>query len=219
VTQARLPSLSHDSFLAAAVWGALALSIGNVVAQTVDFGVFDLRYQALNSNTHASIFGAVSLVACGLAVAVSFAVARKHDRPAALLLPFALAVVLALRVWRPPHVLFLALPFTTISLVMLWREGAGRDQTFIRAGCSLLILSYVFHGLDSAATLDPKSWWYQIWSLAKHDAELAGWILVAGGLISIARRSSRHPSTEPLPVSLRPASDAQDRQTTPTPLP
>jgi hypothetical protein len=188
--------------LAGAIWAALALSIGNAVAQAVDFGAFDLRYQALNSNTHASIFGAVSLVACGLAVAASFAVARRSGRPAALLLPFALAVLLVLRVWNPPYVLGLALPFTAIAFVMLWREGRGRAQTIIRVGCGLLILSFAVHGLDSATTLDPGSWWYQIWSLVKHDAELAGWILVAGGLVSIARRSSRGPAADPVPVTL-----------------
>jgi hypothetical protein len=198
---------SRDDLLAGSIWAAVVLSVGNVVAQLIDYRVLDLRYEFLNSNTHASIFGVVSLLACAMAVAASFAVARKAGRLEALALPLALAVLLVLRVGRPPHFLVLAIPFTAIALVMLWREGSREERTIIRAGCGLLVLSFAIHALEGPASLDARTAQYQVWYLVKHDAELSGWILVAGGLASFARRSSRARLGKPLPLALEPPGD------------
>jgi hypothetical protein len=166
---------------------AIALSIGNAVAQTVDFGFFDLRYQALNSNTHASIFGALSLAACLTAVGTTILLARRQGGTANVVLAVALAGVFLFRAWSPPHVLVLGLPFVAVALVLLWRiEGATRP--LIRAGCLLLVASFAIHvlELDSlGGSLDPDTWAYQLRCLAKHNAELAGWVLVAGGLLQV----------------------------------
>jgi hypothetical protein len=52
-------------------WGVAAvilLSTTATIAQFIDYGVFDLRIQALDADTHASIFGAISLLALQAAI-------------------------------------------------------------------------------------------------------------------------------------------------------
>jgi hypothetical protein len=100
----------------------------------------------------------------------------------------------------------LALPFTVIALVILWRERGG-SQSLIRAGCVLLVASFAIHALESGVmnvgTLNPDSWSYQIRCIVKHDTELAGWILIAMGLFSVSR-GRRIPSERTSPLG-RPA--------------
>jgi hypothetical protein len=86
-------------------------------------------------------------------------------------------------------VLVLGLPFVAVALILLWRVG-GETRPLIRAGCLLLIASFAIHVLEVRSlggSLDPETWAYQLRCLAKHDAELAGWVLIAGGLLSVAR--------------------------------
>ena len=57
----------------------------------------------------------------------------------------------ALRVTYPSHVLLLSLPLTGIALLILWRQGrpsAGNGLWTIRAGCSLLVVSFAIHALE-----------------------------------------------------------------------
>lgn len=172
-----------------AAWTAGALAVANAVAQAVDFGFFDLRYQALNSNTHASLFGAVSILACALAVAAACLAVGTPKDSRKVILAFLLGSMLLLRVWQPPHVLVLALPLAAVVLVLLWQQGENGAQGTIRAGCLLLVASYAIHASETSAVgfvLNPDSWSYQIRCVLKHDAEIAGWVLIAGGLLSLS---------------------------------
>ena len=130
---------------------AAVLAVAMALAQVIDYQFFDLRLRALDSNTHMSIFGAVSLLAnaAALALAISLAV-RARNRETAIL-SGVLAAMFALRVTYPSHVLLLSLPLTGIALVILWRQGrpsAGDGLWTIRVGCSLLVVSFAIHALE-----------------------------------------------------------------------
>jgi hypothetical protein len=172
-----------------AAWVALALAVANAFAQAVDFGFFDLRYQTLNSNTHASLFGAASILACALAVPAAFRAAGAPRDSRMVVVAFLLVAILVLRVWQPPHVLVLALPLAAVVLVLLWQQGQNGARRTIRVGCLLLVASYAIHASETSAVgfvLNPASWSYQIRCVLKHDAEIAGWVLIAGGLLSLS---------------------------------
>jgi hypothetical protein len=47
---------------------ALVLGLAECVAQFLDYGVLDLKFAALDSDTHLSVFGVVSLALAALAV-------------------------------------------------------------------------------------------------------------------------------------------------------
>jgi hypothetical protein len=46
---------------------ALVLGLAECVAQFLDYGVLDLKFAALDSDTHLSVFGVVSLLGLALA--------------------------------------------------------------------------------------------------------------------------------------------------------
>jgi hypothetical protein len=199
----RTALISTDPPFIWAVSTAIVLSAALAVTQAIDFGVFDLRFRSLDSNTHASVFGIVSLLACAFAVIFSAIFAKRTHGAVPAILSGALAVILVLRVWSPPYVLVLALPFTVIALVMLWRQATGA-RGIVRTGCLLLIISFAIHIAESKASgsvvLNPDSWAYQIRCIVKHAAELSGWVLVAAGFLYLilektprARRSTPRP--------------------------
>ncbi len=197
----RTAIISTDPPFIWAVLTAIVLSAALAVTQAIDFGVFDLRFRSLNSNTHASIFGIVSLLACAFAVIFSAIFAKRTHSAVPAILSGALALILILRVWNPPHVLVLALPFTVIALVMLWRQATGA-RGIVRAGCLLLIISFAIHLAESKAfvVLNPDSWAYQIRCIVKHDAELSGWVLIgAGFLYLILEKTPRAQRSAPRP--------------------
>jgi len=174
----------------AAIAGALAASL----AQLVDYSAFGLRIRMLDMDTHASVFGVVSLLAllAALAVATLLAVERTTRTRASVLLPWLLTGLLALRVLHPAHVIVFALAPAAATLVILWRDtGAPRSyaRRLIRAGCVVLLGSYAVHAFGGSAVSSlgsgTGSWAYQVELTIRHSAELAGWTLVAAGLASI----------------------------------
>jgi hypothetical protein len=202
-----------DRVVTAAIRLAAVLALALAVAQFVDYGVFDLRIRALNSNTHASVFGAVSLIVNLAAVSLAISLAARVRSRALLLLAGALAVMLALRVTKAPHIVVVSLPFTGTALLILWRQAgqaAQRERRAIRAGCSFLVLSFAIHASELISrapfALDADSWAYQVRCVFKHDAELAGWILISAGLVNLliaardhgSRRAARHALAPPV---------------------
>ena len=171
-----------------AIRTAAVLAIALAVAQIVDYGVFGLRVQALNSNTHASVFGAVSLVAEAVVVVAAFLLARRVRSREQVVLACALTVLFVMRLALPTHVVILSVPFIAIAFSVLWREGDNvtpRGLRVIRAGCLWLVASFIVHLAELALVMDPNSWAYQVRCVLKHDAELVGWILIAAGLLSV----------------------------------
>jgi len=207
-----------------ALWGltlAVVLALAAAAAQLIDFGVYGLRIHLLDMSTHASVFGVISvlaLIAAG-AAAIELAANRRTCTRWSCVLPLLLAVLLALRVIHPAHVLVLALPFAVATFAALWwHVGApgSRARRLVRVGCVVLIGSYAVHAVGttvvSALGYGAATWPYQVKLVIKHSGELAGWAIVATGLVlaHIALVSARagepaqaHPR-QPLPAR-RPA--------------
>ena len=130
---------------------AALLAVATALAQVINYQFFDLRLRALDANTHMSIFGAVSLLANAVALALAISLAVRARNRKLVILSGVLAAMFALRVTYPNHLLLLSLPLTGIALVILWRQGrpsAGDGLWTIRVGCSLLVVSFAIHALE-----------------------------------------------------------------------
>lgn len=199
-----MSSPANSSGARIASWGARAAVVVALVAALAQVLYYVLHVRGkwlLNMNTHASVFGAVSLLAlaaaCGAAALLSAADA--HSRLVRLL-PAVLAALLGLRVIHPANVILLALPLVVAAFVALWwRVGApGSDaQRAVRAGCVVLVGSYLLHAfgasLLSAFGYGEHTRLVHAELLLRHTGELAGWMLVATGLAAAhaCRRGGR----------------------------
>ncbi len=177
---------------------AVVAALGVAVGHLVDFGIYDLRIASLDSLTHASIAGVLSLGALAIAAiaALASSVFRSAARLDYVLLAAALCGLLVLRLAQPSHVLVAALPFTAAAFYLLWMLAPpGSTRRVLREGCVVLALSLALHAvgtwLVSALGYGADSWPYQIKAVLKHSLELAGWVLIAGGLLSLAMESAR----------------------------
>ena len=170
---------------------AVAVALAASVTQLLDLAVLDARW--LDMNTHASVFGAISLLALAWAVvvAVLLAASATNRGRAAVALPVLLAVLLALRLVHPVNVIFFALPCAAATFVLLWGKYDVDDsdaRRLIRAGCVVLVGSYLVHAggvLLSASGYGRHTWPSEARLLVSHSGELAGWVLVATGLAAV----------------------------------
>jgi hypothetical protein len=176
-------------------WGVRALvcvlAVAATAAQLVDFGVYGQRVRLLDMMTHRGIFGVVSLAV--LAVAACACVLLRRRSFAAL--GAILAFLFMLRIAQPPHVLVLSLPATAAAFVLLWRAPLPAPvRRLVREGCIVLIAAFVVHGLGEKLVAElgygPDTWAYQIKAVIKHSGELAGWALVAAGLVLALSRQA-----------------------------
>ncbi len=170
---------------------ALAAVLGQIVTQLIDFQVYGLRIAVLDSDTHASIFGVASLVAQAAAAAAA-AVRGVHAvrRAGWFLLAAILALLLVVRAVLPddPPLLVVPLAFVCAMVWSLTTTDPARTRRIVRAALALLAFSFVVHivGLKIVEALGYgyRSWAYELKGLLKHTTELAGWILVATGLLA-----------------------------------
>lgn len=198
-------AVEGDGITVIAIWAALLLSAAAALAQVLNYAIFNLGVRALNSNTHVSIFGGLSLLATALGAAAAVALALRSRELERVTLSGLLVAVLALRISYPPHVLVVSLPFTATALVILWRKDSASRSPLLRIGCSLLVLSFAIHALDSYLwTGFTDSWAFQVQSVLMHETELAGWILIAAGLLAERRLVRVRPRTDQ-PSALRSA--------------
>ena len=183
------PVSSANALIAASLCLIAAALVAQTACQLADFLVFNLHLRALDSDHHASVFGAISLVAQAIAAAAIIARAARPSpaRPLWLSLGGLVAALLVLRtfVGYEPSLLVppLALVFVLLSGLTL------RDPPAVRAivGGALLLLvcSFVLHSVGpdiDGASLNPDTWSYQLTTIVKHGAELAGWLLLATGM-------------------------------------
>jgi hypothetical protein len=184
----RRPRHAADRRIDVGLSVALVLSLALVAAQFIDFA-FRLHSALLNSDTHASAFGIISLLAQGAVVVAAAVVARRSPRRKAwLMLGALLLALLVIRIWVGYKAWLLLVPLA-IAATLCWQLAAGgpaRTRTIIRAGLALLTLSFlvhavgvkVVHGLGYGA----DTWPYQVKAAVKHASELAGWLLLATGI-------------------------------------
>jgi hypothetical protein len=166
----------------------------------VDYGVYDLRIRALNSNLDRSVVAWVSPVA--LAVALAAATVIWRHRPGRRAADGALVILLAALLLEmltqarnaiPHWQLVLAVPLGAILVLLLVRAREARPDAALcmRAGCAMLVLSFAIHVVGGPALAHlgwgGQSWPYQVKVAVKEGAEISGWMLNSAGLVIIAR--------------------------------
>lgn len=192
---ARARGRRNDGWTADRVWAAgLAVALAAVVAQAVtqviDFTVYDLRIGALNSDVHASIFGIMSLAAeFVMAVAAGFRGFHSEQRVRWFILAAIAGSLVAVRAALPGSAAAFAAPCVVVFALVWSLTSADRTRarSMVRVSLYLLTFSFAVHivGLKIVHELGfgGNTWPYEIKCLLKHSAELAGWILLAAGVL------------------------------------
>lgn len=169
----------------------IAIVVLQAASQVIDFSVFNLRIRALNADKHESVFWIASLLAqIALAAASAWRGGRAERHRRAWFALAALLTCLAfVRGLTAFNATVLALPLVCVFGLLCWLTW--RDPGFARAvvwiGLMLVVISLLLHKVGLAAdssTASDYTWAYQITGILKHGAELAGWMLLATGLIA-----------------------------------
>jgi len=176
---------------------ALVAVLMQVAVQLIDFGVYDLRIGALDSNLHTSVFGVASLAAQGAAaLAAATRAASAEHRGGWIVATALIAALLAVRM-SVSYSTSRLLPFVAVAFGLLWLLAADEQQParrLVQAGLSLLVFSFVVHAVGphivAALGYGGNSWPYQVKGVLKHSTELGGWMIVATGVAraALARR-------------------------------
>lgn len=167
----------------------IALVALQAVAQVIDFRAFNLRIRVLNSDKHDSLFGLVSLLAQMAVAAASVWRGREVERHrrAWFALGALVAGLVIVRGLTTFNAKALAVPLACVFGLLCWltwRDRAG-TRAVVWAGLVLMAGSLLLHKVGLAAddsTASDYTWAYQIISMVKHGAELAGWMLLATGI-------------------------------------
>jgi hypothetical protein len=191
---AALRAAPSANVIAAGLLLTTALVLAQAASQWIDFRLFDLRIRALDSNHHASVFGAASLLAqASAAGAITLRVASPPRRPLWLILAGLIGALLIVRTFVRPQTTMLLLPLAAVFLSLCWLTL--RDPVAIRSmvwgSLFLLVCSFGLHMAGPQAAragghLRDHTWAYQLIGMVKHGAELAGWMLLATGMAAAA---------------------------------
>ena len=176
-----------------------AVVFAQTAGQLIDFRFFDLRLRVLDSEHHASVFGALSiLVEAGAAAAIGLrAVSTRRLVWLAVAAPVGvLTVPRALMRYEAAferyEVAILLAPLTVVFLVLcaLTFHDARRVRFMVWGALVLLVCSFTLHAVgpqaDAAgnkAHLAEYTWAYQLTGMLKHSAELAGWMVLATAMM------------------------------------
>lgn len=174
------------------------------ISQLINFGVFNLRIQAFDSDYHTSVFGLASLaaqLAVGAAAGWRGMHAERH-RWAWFALGALVAVLGIVREAITFNATALAVPLVFVFALICWLtwRDAGAVRLIVWTGLVLMVASLVLHkvGIASdASTASDYTWPYQIVTVIKHGCELAGWTLVATGILAGTKRVWRERSSTP----------------------
>lgn len=158
--------------------------------QAIDFGVFNLSIRALNADKHDSVFGLASLLAQTVVAVVSLWRGSRVEkrRWAWFTLGALVAALVVIRGVTTFNATALALPLLCVLCLVCWLTWLDRiaSRTVIWAGLILMATSLLLHKVGLAADSSPASdytWAYQIEGIIKHGAELAGWMVLAIGIV------------------------------------
>jgi hypothetical protein len=199
VDAARPASLARGR-IELAIWlaPAVAVALAQIVAQLVDFQLYDLHLRALNADSDASLVAWLTPVGIAVALGGSFACLRRRDgaraRHAAVAALLVGLLVIAsarrgafggsLSLHRSTLMLAPALGMLLALLLIEARELDATTRRLLQIGCALLIGSYVLHLLGGAvaeAVGGEHSWTYQVGVAFKEGTEVAGWLSVGLG--------------------------------------
>lgn len=160
-------------------------------SQLINYGVYHLRLQAFNTDTHASVFGVVSILAeASAAAAMVWRGTRVERHRWAWFVAGALAAGLILmRTFTTFNAAALAAPLACVFCLVCWLtwRDPGAARTVVWAALVFMLTSLVLHqvGLDAdVLNYSNQSWAYQFTAVAKHGCELVGWLLLATGTVA-----------------------------------
>lgn len=182
-----------------------ALTIVVVLAQTagqlIDFQFFHLGVRVLDSDHHASVFGALSILAeaaAAAAIGLRAVPARRLSWVLVAAVVGLLTLPRGLMHFEPAFgrydVVILVLPLAVVFVVLCATtfRDAQRVRFMVWGSLVLLMGSFALHAvgpqadsagnqvqLESQAVLIENNWTYQVTGMLKHSAELAGWLLLA----------------------------------------
>jgi hypothetical protein len=186
----------------------LVLTAVAVFAQTasqlIDFRLFDLRAGVLDSDHHGSVFGAASIFAEVVAAAAIGLRVLSRRRVVGVLVAALVGVLTiprALMRYEPGfqryEVPILVAPLTGVLVVVcaLTFRDPRRVRFIVWGSLALLGCSFALHAVGPqadasafttwvAAYLEEHTWAFQLTGMLKHSAELAGWMLLATGMIA-----------------------------------
>lgn len=205
--------LLAERILAAALWIAIAAVALQTLVDAVAVWALDRRYEVLLADSDESVFAWASVSATFAAAAGAFLLSlaapeRRH------LLWFVAAVAAflslddfiriherlgdladraeSLEAWEPGRLLWPVIFFPLLAglFLALWslaRRLAVGPRRSIRVGLALLALAVLLEVASAGilrAGYDRGTVPYELEVIAEEGAELAGWILVAGGLLA-----------------------------------
>ena len=198
---------SSTQVMTAGILLTAAVVFAQTAGQLIDFRFFDLRLRVLDSDHHASVFGALSILAeAGAAAAIGLRAvsARRLSWLLVAALVGVLTVPRALMRYEPAferyEVPILVAPLTVAFVVLcaLTFRDARRVRFMVWGSLALLACSFALHAVGpqadaggNAAYLAEHTWAYQLTGMLKHGAELAGWMLLATGMMVAASPAGR----------------------------
>jgi hypothetical protein len=167
----------------------VALVALQAVTQAIDFSVFNLQIRAFNSDKRDSVFGLASLLAQAAVAAACIWRGRQveRNRRAWFALGALVGALVIIRGLTTFNATALAVPLVCVFWLLCWLtwRDRGAARAVVWAGLILMGTSLLLHKVGPAAdasTASDYTWAYQLTSMVKHGAELAGWMLLATGI-------------------------------------
>lgn len=167
----------------------VALVALQAVTQAIDFSVFNLQIRAFNSDKRDSVFGLASLLAQAAVAAACVWRGRQVERRrrAWFALGALVGALVIIRGLTTFNATALAVPLVCVFWLLCWLtwRDRGAARAVVWAGLILMGTSLLLHKVGPAAdasTASDYTWAYQLTSMVKHGAELAGWMLLATGI-------------------------------------
>lgn len=193
-----------DRLLIVGISVAAACALAQATAQLVDFWAFGLRIAALNGNTESNAFSWLAGAAM-LGTTAAFALSAKFNRELratslALVGLFGLLLVdnrIGIHE-RLPHGKLMFLPLLGCVFALAWKLSAspsGQGRVLLRIGLASLFVSLLVHLIGpsvlAAGGWHTDDWEYQLKVSFKEATELAGWVLMFFGSLTLVTRPRR----------------------------
>jgi len=169
-----------------------------IPANLIDFGSFGYRYSLVNPNDEQSLFawiGAIAIMSGAVIAATAYR--RTKSRPYLVAAAFLALVAIEnrVRVDEPAvHRAAIYIPLLgglAASLVWASSPWPATARRGVLGGLAFLAFSLALHKIAPHILLHygygPGTWPYETKVSLKETSEMAGWILIAGGLLAALR--------------------------------
>jgi hypothetical protein len=184
-----------SQLLVAGTVATTAVVLAGAAGQLIGYGLFEGKVAALDSTADGGVFGVigdVSIIGAACAAWTLFVRTRPVTISTAGLAPLLtfLAVDKVIRLHDHIHgwlIIYLpVLGMTLLSVVVIARHLSPRSARLALIALTLLTGSFLVHLFGEQAlelVAAPAGWAYQLKGIIKHAAEVAGWLLLALGLV------------------------------------